>query len=241
MAGEQSMDTGPDRRGTAAAPRVAAWMLPVVRLVLIAMLLSVALRTLLVEPFAVPTGSMAPTLEAGDFVFVDKFAYGWSRVSLPVGDVQPGDGEGRIFAKPVRRGDVIVFVGAGGQDYVKRVVALGNDRVEMRAGRVFVNGSAVPCTPERAGLCRERIEDGRSYLVREDGRSPLSNTPEQKVPAGYLFVLGDNRDSSTDSRVPQAQGGLGMVADWQVIGRASRIFLSLDDGVRWERIGRRID
>ena len=241
MAGEGSIGVAGTDRQAGGAARFAAWLLPLLRLLIAAILLSVLLRALLVEPFAVPTGSMAPTLEAGDFVFVNKSAYGWSRVSLPVGDVQPGDGERRLFSRPVLRGDVVVFVGSGGQDYVKRVIGVSGDRVEMRAGRLFVNGRALPCPAASGGLCREHNGDGRSYLVREDGSSSLSTFAEQRVPEGYLFVLGDNRDSSTDSRVPQADGGLGMVAEWQVIGRASRIFLSLDDGMRWERIGRRID
>ena len=232
------------RSGEALA--VGLW--PIVRLVVASLAIALMVRVLVVQPFAIPSGSMVPTLQPGDFVLVDKRAYGWSLASLPLAAplMRPnGLVAGRLGARPVEPGDVIAFVGPDERDYVKRVVARSGERVALTGGVVWVNGRAVSCLPQSGGLCRETLPNGRSHLIRSNGTGPRATFAELLVPEGHYFVLGDNRDASADSRVPRWEGGVGLVPDGQVMGRAARIFLSVDDagqwGVRWNRVGRAID
>jgi signal peptidase I len=227
-----------------AGERLSATLWPILRLVTVALLVALVVRILLVQPFAIPSGSMAPTLEPGDFVLVDKRAYGWSLASLPMAAplTRPnGTVTGRLRASAAEPGDVIAFVGPDGRDYVKRVVARGGDRVSLTAGVLHLNGRAVPCVRTQGGLCHETLPNGQGHLIRSNGTGPTASFAELLVPEGHYFVLGDNRDASADSRVPRSEGGVGLVPDAQVIGRAARIFLSVEDGVRWDRVGRRID
>ncbi len=233
------------------------------KLVLVAVLLAFLVRTFLVQPFSIPSRSMAPLLQAGDFVAVDKAAYGWSRAALafqPDAVLLPGETllgvenpglatlsaavPERFFAKAPAAGDVVVFVGpraADGRraDYVKRVIARGGERIALAGGRVILNGRAVPCEAVGGGLCRETLPDGASYVVRESGAGPLADFAEVVVPDGHYFMLGDNRDDSADSRLSVARGGVGMVPDALIVGRARHILFSIGgDGVRWNRIGK---
>jgi signal peptidase I len=235
-----------------AGERLSAALWPALRLVAAALAIALVVRILIAQPFAIPSGSMAPTLEPGDFVAVDKRAYGWSLASLPLAAplMRPeGMAVGRLGAKAVEPGDVIAFVGPDGRDYVKRVVAVGGDRVSLQGGVLHLNGRAFPCVPETAGqregqlggLCRETLPNGQGHLIRSNGTGPTATFPELLVPDGHYFVLGDNRDESADSRVPRSDGGVGLVPDAQVMGRAARIFLSVDGGIRWDRVGRAID
>ncbi len=220
----------------------ALWL--ILRLVGIALALALLVRILIVQPFAIPSGSMSPTLTPGDFVLVDKRAYGWSLASLPLAPplMRPnGTSEARLGGAPVDPGDVIAFVGPDGRDYVKRVIARGGDRVSMSAGVLKLNGQAIACVPAPEGLCRETLPNGASHLIRSYGTGPTSDLAELIVPQGHYFVLGDNRDASADSRVARADGGVGMVPDGQVIGQAAGIFLSIGNSVRWDRVGQPID
>ncbi len=222
--------------------RLSAIIVPAAKTVLGGLLIAVLLRTFVLEPFAIPSGSMSPGLEAGDFIFVDKMAYGWSRAALPFSDTLPaGEEPRRLLPRPVGTGDVIVFAGPGGQDYVKRVIGRSGDRVALSGGRLLLNGKPVPCTPLGQSLCREVLPNGSSHVVRENGSSTLSDFPETTVPSGHYFVLGDNRDASADSRVARADGGVGLVSDAEILGRAQRIFFSARGGVHWQRIGQRIE
>lgn len=224
--------------------RIAAHLGSTVRLLAAAFLVALAIRTFLVQPFAIPSGSMSPLLQSGDFVLVDKAAYGWTLASLPLAQPPLSDAgtDGlRIAGHPVRRGDVIVFASPDGQDYVKRMVARGGERVAMRKGRLVLNGQEIGCVPVGGGLCRETFPEGTTHLVHDDRGSPLSDMAETTVPAGHYFVLGDNRAHSADSRLPRTGGGVGMVPQDLVIGQAARIFFSANHGVHWERIGQSID
>jgi signal peptidase I len=224
--------------------RLAAFLLPVLRLVALAIALALVVRVLVAQPFAIPSGSMAPTLEPGDFVLVDKRAYGWSLASLPLAAplMRPdGTVAGRLATRPVEPGDVIAFVGPDGRDYVKRVIGREGDRLSLVNGVLHLNGRAFPCVPVDGGLCRETLPNGQSHLIRSNGTGPRADFAELLVPEGHYFVLGDNRDASADSRVPRSDGGVGLVPDAQVLGRAAWIVLSVDGGLRWDRVGRTID
>lgn len=232
-----------------AGARLAGMLWPILRMVATALALALLVRVLIVQPFAIPSGSMTPTLEPGDFVLVDKRAYGWSLASLPLAAplMRPdGTAAGRIGTIPVEPGDVIAFVGPDGRDYVKRMIGRAGDRVALVGGVLHLNGRAFPCIPQQQGLCRETLPNGASHLIRSDGTGPRADFAELLVPEGHYFVLGDNRDASADSRVPRSDGGVGLVPDAQVIGRAAWIFLSIDrsapwGGVQWSRVGRPID
>jgi signal peptidase I len=222
-------------------------------LYLIALLVMVVLfRSFLYQPFNIPAASMGPTLLVGDYFFVAKFAYGYSRHSLPFSPPLPS---GRVLAAVPERGDVVVFRSPKdtSTDYIKRVVGLPGDRIQMKQGLLYINDIPVSREPladyDAADLCgsessravrhwRETLPNGASYETLdcvEDGF--YDNTTVYTVPAGHLFVLGDNRDNSTDSRVLSA---LGYVPLENLVGRASLIFFSRAEGsdkVRIERLG----
>jgi signal peptidase I len=220
---------------------------------LIVLLVMVVLfRTFLYQPFNIPAASMAPTLLVGDYFFAAKFAYGYSRFSLPFSPPLPS---GRVLATLPERGDVVVFRAPKdtATDYVKRVVGLPGDRIQMRQGLLFINDVPVSREPladyDAAGLCgpesspgvkrwRETLPNGASYETLDCvDNGFLDNTKVYTVPAGHLFVLGDNRDNSTDSRIESA---LGYVPVENLVGRASVIFFSRapgSDEVRLERLG----
>src|SRR5215471_320902 len=174
------------------------------------------------EPFYVPSGSMEPTLLIGDALLASKFAYGYGTASLPMQINLPESG--RIFEEAPKRGDVVVFRWPGdrSQAWVKRVVGLPGDRIQMRQGQLFINDRAAELKP-----------NGVSHLIfkmRDNG--PYDNTEEVKVPAGHLFVLGDNRDNSADSRVPLRSGGVGLLPIDNLVGRADAVLGSWDLGLR---------
>jgi signal peptidase I len=210
-------------------------------------LIAVAIHTFWFEPFYIPSGSMVPTLLVGDYLVVNKFAYGYSRFSFPFspplfsGRWPPG-----IMPK---RGDVVVFrpPGALDEDYIKRVIGLPGDTIQMQNGDLFINGTQVPRTD--AGLysddsdgfgspvlARDYIETlpgGRRHAILKrtnqpemiDGIDP-NNTPVYTVPQGDLFMMGDNRDDSEDSRF--LDGTVGYVPVENLIGPARLIFFSID-------------
>jgi signal peptidase I len=214
---------------------------------LIPALVAIVFRTLFFQPFNIPASSMVPTLLVGDYIFTNKYAYGYSRYSLPFSPPFFG----RIFGSQPRRGDVIVFrVPRGTEaDYVKRVVGLPGDRVQMKEGELQINGMPVrrerlsdatldACGTESATVkrWRETIGDGVSYETLDCMDNGFyDNTPVYTVPTGHVFVLGDNRDNSTDSR---AVGPMGYIPLENIIGRVGLIFFSRDGGaIRWGRIG----
>jgi signal peptidase I len=218
--------------------------------------IALVIRSFLYQPFNIPAASMRPTLLVGDDILVSKFAYGYSRYSLPYSRFLPA---GRVFASEPARGDVVVFrVPKDRVDYVKRVVGLPGERIQMKQGQLFVNDVPVvrewladavdaqdACdTPSQARVkrWRETLPNGVSYETLDClDNGPLDNTGVYTVPDGHFFVLGDNRDNSTDSRVLSA---VGYIPFQNLIGRVSVIFFSREDGdgkparVRGHRIGR---
>jgi len=203
-----------------------------------ALLLALVIRTLLFQPFSIPSGSMRPTLLEGDYLFVTKWSYGYSRYSLPF---SPNLFSGRIWGGEPERGDVLVFKFPPNPsiDYIKRVVGLPGDKVQMRGGQLFINDVAVP--REKVGqidnpditevsrpvdVYRETLPNGVSYDTLDLTPNGIGDdTREFVVPQGHYFMMGDNRDNSTDSRF-----SVGYVPEDHLVGRANIIFFSIAGG-----------
>ncbi|HVV39731.1 MAG TPA: signal peptidase I [Nitrobacter sp.] len=200
----------------------------------------------LAEPFYVPSASMEPTLLIGDALVASKYPYGYSAASLPIHISIPDTG--RIFGELPKRGDVVVFRWPGdtSQVWVKRVIGLPGDRIQMRNGQVWINGQAAALKPDGLGEAEDDNGSGEPahryletlpggvthpiFKMYDNGR--LDNTPEVTVPPGHIFVMGDNRDNSADSRVPVRQGGVGLLPTDDLVGRVDAIVGSWDMGVR---------
>ena len=214
-----------------------AW--DVTKTVLIAVAVTLLVRFFLFQPFNIPSGSMKPTLLVGDFILVDKIDYGYSKASL-IYPLTRFPGEGRLFADAPDRGDIAVFKNThhGNRDYIKRVIGLPGDRVQMIGGKLFINGEQAVREPvdvptdcagsyaPAARMYRETLPNGVSYLVQEcqgDGYQ-WDNTQVRVVPEGHYFMMGDNRDNSLDSRTPTVQ----FVPTHQLVGRATRVAFSVD-------------
>ncbi|MGQ2906531.1 MAG: signal peptidase I [Aliihoeflea sp.] len=203
-----------------------------------ALLLALVIRTLLFQPFSIPSGSMRPTLLEGDYLFVTKWAYGYSKHSLPF---SPPLFEGRIWGSEPERGDVVVFKFPPDPslDYIKRVIGMPGDTVQMREGQLFLNGEAVPRelvdeldNPDITEMARpvevwrETLPNGVSYDTLDLSPNSIGdNTREFQVPEGHYFMMGDNRDNSTDSRF-----SVGYVPADHLVGRANIIFFSMSGG-----------
>ena len=237
-----------------AAPRTNGRSL--IRFVATLVILAWVLRSLIVAPFSIPSGSMQPTMAIGDYLFVAKWPYGFSRYSFPQ---QIPSFDGRVLGRLPDRGDVVIFKrpDVSGQDWVKRVIGLPGDTVSVSGGVVFLNGRAItrqsiapvrmtysPNSPCRAapgavlqqanGSCdypayRETLPGGRSYVVFDQLQGgPGDDRATVTVPAGQLFLMGDNRDDSLDSRFSLAEGGIGLVPVDRLVGRAVFAFWSTD-------------
>ena len=216
-------------------------ILETVKVVIQALLIAVVVRTFLFQPFNIPSGSLIPTLLVGDYLFVSKYTYGYSKHSFPF---SAAPFSGRIFASDPKRGDIAVFKlpKDGTTDYIKRVIGLPGDRIQMIDGRLFINGTMVPrqqTTPYRTVDSYGRQTDVPAYIEtlpggvshevieREGDRGYWDNTFEYVVPANHYFMMGDNRDNSTDSR---ALNDVGYVPFENFVGRAEIIFFSVDSG-----------
>lgn len=205
---------------------------------ILAVLLALFIRTFFFEPFNIPSGSMLPTLQIGDYLFVSKTSYGYSRHSFPLG---LADFRGRVLDKEPLRGDVIVFKRPSdtGVDYIKRLVALPGETVQVINGRLHINGKIVDREP--VGMTRiesaeggnetmmeyiETLPGGSMHRIYEESDSePLDNTELFTVPEGHYFFMGDNRDNSQDSRVKEM---VGFVPKDNLVGRADILFFSID-------------
>lgn len=219
-------------------PAEEAWDLA--KTVFFAVAIALVLRIVIFQPFNIPSGSMKPNLLVGDFLVVSKPTFGYSRASL-VYPLTRLPVEGRIFSGAPDRGDVVVFKNKkdGNKDYIKRVVGLPGDTIQMIGGRLHINGQAVPkeyignvgasCGPRSgpAPAYRETLDNGVSYIVQEcaGDNGALDNSGPYQVPTGYFFMMGDNRDQSQDSRVISA---VGYVPQDDIVGRAERLFFSVD-------------
>jgi signal peptidase I len=205
-------------------------------------LLVLAATTAVARPYYVPSGSMEPTIQIGDELLASKFAYGYSRYSLPL-TVGPSSAT-RFLERLPQRGDVVVFIlpRDPGQVYVKRVIGLPGDRIQMRDGRLWINGIELALKADGRGLVEEEdgttvpvprfletLPGGRTHdIFKVQWNGPLNNTSEYIVPQGHLFMMGDNRDNSLDSRVAAADGGVGFVPMENLIGRAEIVMGSVD-------------
>ena len=226
-----------------------------IKVVIQALLIALVVRTLLFQPFNIPSGSMIPTLLVGDFLFVSKYSYGYSRYSIPFSpDLFPG----RVLASKPKRGDVAVFKlpRDTSQDYIKRVIGLPGDKIQEKGGRLYINDQMVPREPiepvkteDRYGhrtevpTYKETLPGGVTHTIIEieGDESPngmvdyRDNTGVYEVPPDHYFMMGDNRDNSMDSRVPPEQGGVGYVPSEDLVGRAEMIFFSVREPyAAWE-------
>jgi signal peptidase I len=217
----------------------------IIRTVVTVGLAVLILRTFAFEPFNIPSGSMIPTLLIGDYVFVSKYSYGFSRYSFPL--IHPPF-SGRILGRLPARGDVAVFKlpRDPSVDYIKRIVGLPGDKIQMIDGVLNVNGKPVELkrtedffddeyqrnveTPQFI----ETLPDGRQHPIlklNKPGTYALDNTPVFEVPPDNVFAMGDNRDNSLDSRVPPRNNGVGFVPLENLVGRAEFRFFSYDENV----------
>lgn len=229
-------------------------ILETVKTVVYALLIAGVFRTLFFQPFWIPSGSMKDTLLIGDFLFVNKMAYGYSRYSCPFAACPI---TGRLFTSEPERGDVVVFRHpANGSDFIKRLIGLPGDTVQVKDGVLFLNGQPVPqddgglfeeikepqgsqrnmprCANDPVGVggtcVKERkietLPNGVKHDILNIANVPADNTPLYTVPAGHYFFMGDNRDNSQDSRFAVSSGGVGMLPAEYLIGRADRIMFS---------------
>lgn len=213
-----------------------------VKTLVYAALIAIGIRTFLLEPFNIPSGSMIPTLLVGDYLFVEKYSYGYSRYSFPF---SPPLFEGRIFGSLPRRGDVAVFALPRDPsiDYIKRIIGLPGDTIQVIHSRLFINGKEAPrqqdgtytMTGQGPPIVMRRyletLPSGIKHsILQESNNGPLSNTGVYKVPAGFIFAMGDNRDDSEDSRVLSA---VGYIPLQNLIGKAGFIFFSVNAQFPW--------
>jgi signal peptidase I len=222
-----------------------------------ALLIALVFRTFLYQPFSIPTASMQSTLEIGDYFVADKWIWGLGSYSFPL----PLPFSGRILAiSQPQRGDIAVFHNAPtNEDYIKRIIGMPGDRIQMKEGRLYINGTIVPREQVGTGtdkdsydssvpviIYKETLPNGVVHSIQEiDDNQPLDNTAEYVVPAGHYFMMGDNRDRSADSRVLSQ---VGYVPAGNIIGKAEARFFSIKDNlppwelwtwptsIRWDRM-----
>ncbi len=217
-------------------------ILDTIKTLLVAGIIAISFRSVVAEPFNIPSGSMIPTLLVGDYLFVSKYSYGYSRYSFPFG-IAPING--RVFEDTPQRGDVAVFrlPSNPSVDYIKRVIGLPGDVVQVKQGILHLNntpvnrrliGTVQPSSLQSTAdtVYRETLPDGREHMIQEVNDLQLfDNTQAFTIPEGHYFMMGDNRDNSRDSR----SSSVGVVPIENFIGKAQFIFFSVDQSARiWE-------
>ena len=241
------------QKATSTAQPTSGGLLENVKTIVYALLIAIGIRTVAFEPFNIPSASMVPTLLIGDYLFVSKYSYGYSTYSLwPSMHLFSG----RIFGRVPERGDVAVFRWPANPkiDYIKRIVGLPGDRIQMKAGQLYINGTLVPRVAagtvqalegEGEGmvmvdskLYHETLPNGREHDIAKKSdlasENPLNDTQEFRVPEGRVFAMGDNRDNSSDSRAPN--GGVGYIPLENMVGRAEFIFFSFEPTEPWWKV-----
>lgn len=212
-----------------------------VKTILYALALAMVLRFTIAQPFRIPSGSMQPSLAIGDYIVVTKWSYGYGRFSFaPLEGLLP---HGRLFGSEPERGDVVVFrpVPDPDRDFIKRVIGLPGDRIQVINGVLHINGQAVErellgvteeCPDQNGPVIgevhtyRETLPNGVSYVTCDKGMTELDNTRVFEVPAGHYFMMGDDRDNSADSRVPSV---VGFVPYDNLVGPAQFVVVSFDN------------
>ena len=225
------------------APSAGSETLEIIKTVVFALLIAFVLRVLLFQPFTIPSASMEPNLYEGDYIVVSKWSYGYSKfssglpVNLPLG-------EGRVFGRAPDRGDIVVFKLPRDDktDYIKRVIGLPGDQVQMIANKLYINGQPVQDVvtdsaevadmfgPRSITKVRETLPNGKSFDTQDFGPGgDLDDTGVYEVPSGHYFMMGDNRDNSIDSRVEES-AGVGLVPAENLVGKAQIIMFSWEPG-----------
>lgn len=220
-----------------------------IRTILYAMILALTFRSFFFEPFHIPSGSMKDTLLVGDFIFVSKYSYGYSRYSFPLGLPLF---DGRVMRSAPERGDIVVFrpPNKPRTDYIKRIVGLPGDMIQVKQGVLFINGIEAPQEllsrfadesdngmPVTYNRYQETLPGGvKHHVLDMTPLGNLDNTHVYMVPAGHYFMMGDNRDDSTDSRVPLELGGISYIPEENIVGRAEIIVFSLGEGARFWQV-----
>ncbi|MGX1692789.1 signal peptidase I [Brevundimonas naejangsanensis] len=213
----------------------------IIKTVVFALLIALVLRVLLFQPFTIPSASMEPNLYEGDYIVVSKWSYGYSKHSIPF---SPPVFNGRILGREPARGDIAVFKlpRDNKTDYIKRVIGLPGDKVQMIANKLYINGAPVQDVvvtraemadmfgPRAVTQVRETLPGGKSFMTQDFGPgNELDDTPLYEVPASHYFMMGDNRDNSIDSRV-EMSSGVGMVPAENLVGKAEIIMFSWTPG-----------
>ncbi|RZJ17844.1 MAG: signal peptidase I [Brevundimonas sp.] len=213
----------------------------IVKTIFFALLIALVLRVLLFQPFTIPSASMEPNLYEGDYIVVSKWSYGYSKHSIPF---SPPIIKDRVFGKAPARGDVVVFKlpRDNKTDYIKRVIGLPGDRIQMIANQLYINGDPVKDVvvgqseindvfgPRPITRLNETLPGGKTFTIQDFGpNGDLDNTPVYEVPEGFYFMMGDNRDNSIDSRV-EASSGVGLVPAENLVGKAQIIMFSWEPG-----------
>ena len=228
--------------------------------IFIAIFIALLIRSFIFEPFNIPSGSMKPNLLVGDFIFVSKYSYGFSKHSLPFSiPLIPG----KFFSNIPERGDVVVFKTPENNrtDYIKRVIGLPGDKIEIKNGIIFINGSEIlrkklndfidtdnKTSNKRVRMYNEYFFNKEINILDITDNGIADNTQLFNVPENHFFVMGDNRDNSQDSRFIST---VGFIPYENLVGKAQFIFFSLENArflqiwkwpnsIRYERIFQKI-
>ena len=236
-------DTTPDKSAPEKPASAMSEIVEIIKTIVYALLIALFLRVIFFQPYTIPSASMEPNLYEGDYIIVSKWTYGYSKHSIPF---SPPLFSGRLLEQQGHRGDIVVFKlpKDNHTDYIKRIIGLPGDRIQMKAGELYLNGVKVPrqklqTVREDSGYgfmhdvtrYRETLPGGPTYITNDFGpEGDLDNTDVFVVPEHHYFMMGDNRDNSSDSRVTPEAGGVGYVPAENLEGKAQVILLSWKAG-----------